>query len=761
VEPLLAKSRGQGKDITLFAHTHAVVRAAGALFGTAAEPTRLGKAWLRFFKVPPVFHPAFYLHLHLSAVFHDLGKANDGFQAAVHGRGDLQAIFHDYLSALLLCTPEACECFRARSNIDHALILVAVAGHHLRLCDQGIGQWRSTRRWVCLWLNHPDVAAILSLAAAELGSLPTSWAVRVVWGEQDVRRLARRFWDIVRAAEDRLQHSKEGETALWRAVKAALIAADAAASALLREGHDPAAWVQAAFGRPLPPEDIRDGIIRARLEAVAQQRGQPVDLHDFQREAVHLGNRALLLAACGAGKTLAAWNWAQARLSERPAGRVLFLYPTRAAATEGFKDYGAHVGAEAAALMHGTAEYELEAMQGSPDFAGFRLDPRLPALAAWQRRVITATVDTFLPFLHYEYGALCLLPVLSDSVVILDEVHSYDASMFLALQSFLRHFDVPVLCMTATLTARRRQILADLGLEVYPDRPERFRDLHVAASRPRYRVHLTAADAAWDYLMQHLGEPWCRKVLWVVNRVSSCQQVTRRCVEALGGRAAVICYHSQFRLRDRQQRHRDLIEGFRTGTSPLVAVTTQVAQMSLDIDADLLITEVAPAPDLVQRMGRCCRNPAPGRLGTVLVYQPEAPRPYDKKDLEEAWVMVMGLVDGGPVSQEKLAEALQRIADTQTLSRGLVAFADELALARPLGSFRETDAWTVDAVLDSDLPTVLELRRHKRPVDGYVVPVPIYTAEPDARFGYLRVAPGSRYDPNLGFLAQEAGGKSG
>ena len=159
----------------------------------------------------------------------------------------------------------------------------------------------------------------------------------------------------------------------------------------------------------------------------------------------------------GAGKTLAAWKWIQVQAGLRPVKRVLFLYPTRATATEGFKDYVSWAPEADASLIHGTGAYELDGMFENPPETDdhkpkdFGVDPRLFSIAYWSKRVFSGTVDQFLAFLHHAYGPTCLLPVLVDSIVVIDEVHSFDPAMFSSLKAFLQEFDVPVLCMTATL----------------------------------------------------------------------------------------------------------------------------------------------------------------------------------------------------------------------------------------------------------------------------------------------------------------------
>ena len=79
-------------------------------------------------------------------------------------------------------------------------------------------------------------------------------------------------------------------------------------------------------------------------------------------------------------------------------------------------------------------------------------------------------------------------------------------------------------------------------------------------------------------------------------------------------------YHSRFIERDRREKedkiikHAELSRGF-------IAVTTQVVEVSLDIDYDALYTELAPIDALVQRMGRVNRR---GKRGVVdvFIYEP-------------------------------------------------------------------------------------------------------------------------------------------
>ena len=65
-----------------------------------------------------------------------------------------------------------------------------------------------------------------------------------------------------------------------------------------------------------------------------------------------------------------------------------------------------------------------------------------------------------------------------------DEVHSFDKALFSALKQLLEMFNLPVLCMTATLPKQRQKELAELGLTIFPQETSAFADLHENRVRP-------------------------------------------------------------------------------------------------------------------------------------------------------------------------------------------------------------------------------------------------------------------------------------
>lgn len=761
-EPLLAKSVVAGKPPkTLVDHTADVMVTVEFLYGTDNHPTPLAREWLRFFRLGPDQYGRFVVNTLAAAAFHDIGKANDGFQKVVTRSGD-QSIRHEHLSGLLLSLPEFKSWLRHNSLLESEIVLASVISHHLKVDPVHWGQPLSIATSFRVLADKTDFATLLDNIGCAL-HLPTPFQPKIprLWSFQPIP-YGYHFADLLEEAKRNAHRfGRESETqpqrlSLFLAVKAALLAVDSAGSGLVRAGYDVENWIKAVFTEPLTNEDINRKVILPRIQDIESKTGKAFVLQDFQRQVSGLGGRALLLAPCGSGKTLAAWHWIARRLQEKAASRVLFLYPTRATATEGFRDYVSWAPEEEAALAHGTAAYELEDMFDNPTDSrtekDFTAEDRLYALGLWPKKIFSATADQFLAFMQNQYGPLCLLPLLVDSVVVVDEVHSFDKLMFSLLTKFLKRFDVPVLCMTATLTSsRRRQLVDECGLQIFPETLEGLDDLRVRAEHTRYSLDKVSSEEEAEGIAESALRA-DKKVLWVMNQIRRCQD-TAISMQKRIGRAKILCYHSRFKLDDRRTRHKEVIDAFQTQPGPLLAITTQVCEMSLDLDADVLLTEEAPIPPLIQRMGRCNRKgkPGDGKIGEVYVYPVQDSNPYSNDELAAGRNFVTALV-GRSLSQADLEAALELYHSSQREPERFSSFLESgsYAMSYP---YREGEDFTVPAVLDNDIEAWLAAKKTGRRTDGLVVPVPKRLARSHASLGrFLSVAPASHYQKDLGFL---------
>jgi CRISPR-associated endonuclease/helicase Cas3 len=798
-DALLAKSRKSGcKDITITAHTQQVIHAAEALFGSMNTRTRLGECWLRFFKLESEARQTFHANLLAACALHDWGKANEGFQTEVRGKHGSQAIRHEHLSALLIGLPEITTWLQSNSLLDIPIILSAVMTHHLKARNGTQQDGFATlldSKLLSLPCDHEDFLQLAEKIAKELGldnldckKLPKVWRFDDRVGSQNIRKHRDRVKiGILRPLQEDCAGPNELPTSRQKfllAVRAALIAADAAGSGLVREGKSIESWIEAQF--PETPrwnnDSIKEEIIEKRKLQINDQlkakQKPPFEWNGFQLACDDLPSRALLLAPCGSGKTLAAWRWIASQAKTRPVSRVIFLYPTRATAKEGFRDYVSWAPEADAALMHGSADYDLQNMFDNEDDPrhehSYETERRLFAMGFWAKSAFSATVDQFLAFMLNSYSSLCMLPIMADSVIVIDEVHSFDRNMLSALKKFLQCFDVPVLCMTATLTQDRRDELKhDCGLSVYNDKPD---DLAKIADSKRY--HLIISKSREEAIERVLGTlAFGRRVLWVVNTVNRCHEVLKLFLDndfdplsetsqlKTRGGIPIYCYHSRFTLADRGRRHEDIISNMKPRGSACLGITTQVCEMSLDLDVDLLVTEFCPTTSLIQRMGRCNRDRVARPLnvsGQIIIYPPVECNPYSPEDmigLNE----FLNLVQEKDLSQSDLEKALtdKNVPSPPWPGDTLCPFIESGPYAsnsKEEEQFREGDDYNRQCVREEEVATYLESSDDARP--GFILPVPKKLAKSRSNDPkslhqrlphYLGVAASGHYHTQLGY----------
>jgi CRISPR-associated endonuclease/helicase Cas3 len=225
---------------------------------------------------------------------------------------------------------------------------------------------------------------------------------------------------------------------------------------------------------------------------------------------------------------------------------------------------------------------------------------------------------------------------LAGKVVILDEIHTYDlytGTLLDQLLRRLRELRCTVLILSATLTRRRREELlqaADAQVvsdgNAYPlltlaPEGENTRSLPFAADESK-EIHIaTTADSDLAIAARCLDRAEAGQcVLWIRNTVDDAQSTYRQLKNNnRQGGPPVGLLHARFPLWRRQELEDFWLEalGKDSNNRPkgCVLVATQVVEQSVDIDADFLVTDLAPSDMLLQRIGRLWRHQRPNRAG--------------------------------------------------------------------------------------------------------------------------------------------------
>ena len=214
---------------------------------------------------------------------------------------------------------------------------------------------------------------------------------------------------------------------------------------------------------------------------------------------------------------------------------------------------------------------------------------------------------------------------LAGKVVILDEVHSYDlytGTLIDKLITTLEGLGCTVIVLSATLTGKRRgQIVScpddasgdgELPYPLITGRNEGVSLEPVSASPPKsreVRVDFVSAEKACEEAIALARKGGA--VLWICNTVDAAQKQYQQFTNLTRQEFPVGLLHSRFPFWRREQLEAEWMERFgkdgktRCGS---ILVSTQVVEQSVDLDADLLITELAPTDMLLQRLGRLWRH---------------------------------------------------------------------------------------------------------------------------------------------------------
>jgi len=211
---------------------------------------------------------------------------------------------------------------------------------------------------------------------------------------------------------------------------------------------------------------------------------------------------------------------------------------------------------------------------------------------------------------------------LAGKVVILDEVHSYDlytSTLIDTLITALEGLGCTVIVLSATLTGQRReQIVAGIDEEVAQEYPlisgraegKTFPAVSAIAPESRHiKVVFKKRESAIEEALRVARQGGA--VLWICNTVDRAQKDFKRFKEHVQDEFPLGLLHSRFPYWRREELEQTWMERFgKEGKTRCgcILVSTQIVEQSVDLDADLMITELAPTDMLLQRLGRLWRH---------------------------------------------------------------------------------------------------------------------------------------------------------
>lgn len=565
--------------------------------------------------------------LFLAAYLHDIGKASSAFQERLRGRrapGPPHPLLAwPYLEAMVPVIP----------GLDIPFETVAVISHHTPYYNGLYDDYLTVRpqSYLLSALTIDFVETALSFHD-KLLNRPFPYAVRAFNLDEPASEFLRRV-------RNKLQMLGTGRRAgLIRDLMALF-------SAAVHHGD----WLASGdfLGWQFTPPDLgraTQNFLQHR-KAAEQDTFQEKVADSIQVQASANSGHLILVAPTGSGKTEAALLWAANRADRK----LIYLLPTRVTSNAMYRRLK-EISDPYVGLAHGTAALILG------EEAGWE---RKNFLSEWlygstfMKPVTVATVDqVLLSKLHWSHWEM-VETALAGANVIFDEIHAYDlytlSLIKLCIEELLEK-DCRIALLSATLPSYIRDTFTNLDASDI--------DLPKAVEQQRHSIEVMTDNMAG--LFSRILDEYSRgkKILVVLNTVDEAVEAYKQlCTQA--GKDNSLLFHSRFieeHRREREERLQNVqSESWRGG---FIAVTTQVVEVSLDVDFDILFTQAAPADALAQRMGRVNRRGKKG-IVPVVVCQPDflkSGKVYGEDVIADAWK----IIPNGPISHSGIKHWVER-----------------------------------------------------------------------------------------------------
>ena len=351
--------------------------------------------------------------------------------------------------------------------------------------------------------------------------------------------------------------------------------------------------VSAGYEKAEIAPDLQEKKLKKNIEAYLQNK----ELRPAQKFMMeHKNENLVIVAPTGSGKTEAALLWLDGE-------KGFYTLPLKVSSNAIYSRIKNKYSYENVALLHSDSMsmYLKEYKENDSDIHEKHDRARMLA-----QPLTVCTVDQLFKFVYKALGTEIFAATLKYSKLILDEIQSYEPAVIAIIiygLKTIQEMGGRFAIITATFPPVLKYFMGENGLK--EDEQYLFKDFtgkkYSINEVVRHKIQIRKSEMDIDEILEQGNN---KKVLVICNTVSQAQKIYKKMQEKS---EKVYLLHSRYIRRDRaflEEQIMDFTESEEVG----IWITTQIVEASLDIDFDVLHTEMCTADSLLQRMGRCNRK---------------------------------------------------------------------------------------------------------------------------------------------------------
>ena len=379
-----------------------------------------------------------------------------------------------------------------------------------------------------------------------------------------------------------------------------------------------------------------------------------------------MNTNLLIKAPTGWGKTAASLSYAIGKGS-----KIIYVLPTITSIKNFYDDLCEFFGRENVGELFYYADVETVKREKS----NFR---ELVFSSYFAQPVIVTTLDqlllTFLQLGKY----FMKRPHLRNSVIILDEVHTFSQNMLYILSYFIEKFaelyNLRLCVMSATFPSKLREHFVNLlggrveKLWLDDEFRKRRRVVYKLIDKKK-----DLTDIIEDIVNLYTSRRKSFRIAIVCNTVEKSQKVFEGLQKLNKLDVNIELLHSRFIYKHRSEKEDKINNWIKSGES-FILVATQIIEVSLDISFDFMVIECAPLESLVQRFGRV--NRYKDRIDEINIWitfpieiNIKKRYPYEREDILNTWKFLKSLEGENLKNELQLIEEYDKIAFLSTIRK--------------------------------------------------------------------------------------------